>query len=309
MSARFRHVVALSGGVGGARLVHGLYRALPEGALSVVVNTGDDLVHWGLYVTPDLDTVMYTLAELSHDERGWGLADETFSALAMLKGYGEDSWFQIGDRDLGTHLSRTLGLNRGESLSAVTARLSAALGITAHLVPMADAPVRTVLDTAEHGSLPFQEWLVRKGGVAPTAVRFQGTRTPSPQCLSALASADLVVIGPSNPYVSIDPILAMDGVREALAGRPIIAVSPIVAGHAIKGPLPGMIRSLAGREPSAAAVAEHYRGLLTGFVVETGDGAAVQGTRVLETSTVMRTRDDRVALAREVLRFAERVLP
>ena len=299
-------VVALSGGVGGARFLDGLARALPEGALTAVVNTGDDFVHLGLHVSPDLDTVMYTLAGLSDEARGWGLADETFSALGLVKRYGGPHWFALGDRDLATHVLRSEALRAGESLTAVTARLCAALGVPASVLPMADGTYRTLIETTSEGTLPFQEWFVRRRTEpAVRAVRFDGAPIPAPAALAAIDACDLVLVGPSNPYVSIDPILSLDGLRAALSKKPVVAVSPIVAGRAIKGPLATMIRDLAGREPSAGAVAAHYRGLLRGMVVERGDEASIEAVPVLGTSTVMRSRDDRAELAREVLRFAE----
>ncbi|HZU82252.1 MAG TPA: 2-phospho-L-lactate transferase [Polyangiaceae bacterium] len=301
-------VVALSGGVGGARFVDGLARAMPAGDLTVVVNTGDDFVHLGLYVSPDVDTVMYTLAGLAHEERGWGLADETFAGLEMLRRYGGPDWFALGDRDLATHLLRTEALRSGTPLSAVTARLCAALGVAARVVPMADGPCRTMIETPADGTLPFQEWFVRRRAQpAVRAVRFEGRPAPAPGAMAALAECDVVLVGPSNPYVSIDPILSLDGVRDALARKPVVAVSPIVGGQAIKGPLASMIQDLGEGPPSAGAVARHYGGLLRAMVVERGDEATVGALRVLGTSTVMRSRDDRLRLAREALAFAAEV--
>jgi LPPG:FO 2-phospho-L-lactate transferase len=298
-------VVALSGGVGGARLVCGLARALAPDDLTVVVNTGDDFVHLGLHVSPDVDTVMYTLAGLSHEERGWGLAEESFGALEMVRRYGGADWFALGDRDLATHLLRTEALARGEPLSAVTARLAGALGVRVRVLPMADAPCRTIIATAGDGPLPFQEWFVRRRAEPRVrGVRFEGTRVASPGVLEAMSSCDLVVIGPSNPYVSIDPILAMDGVRAAIADKPCVAVSPIVGGRAVKGPLAEMIRDLTGEAPTPGAIVRHYRGLVRGIVVERGDEAVVKGVPLLATSTVMRSREDRLRLAEETLRFA-----
>jgi len=298
------NVVALSGGVGGARLLDGLARALPPGSLTAIVNTGDDFVHLGMHVSPDLDTVMYTLAGLAHEERGWGLADESFAGLAMVKRYGGPDWFALGDRDLATHLLRSEALRAGEPLSAITARLSAALGIEQRVLPMSDEPVRTVIETTEEGPLPFQQWFVRRRAEPPVrAVLFEGGRTPAPGVVDAIDACAVVVIGPSNPYVSIDPILHLDGVRRAIAGKPVVAVSPIVGGAAIKGPLATMIRSLAGEVASAGSVARYYGGLVRAWVVERGDEATVPSSPVLGTSTVMRSRDDRLRLAREVLAF------
>jgi LPPG:FO 2-phospho-L-lactate transferase len=302
-------VVALSGGVGGARFVHGLSRALPLGSLTVIVNTGDDFEHWGLHVSPDSDTVMYTLADLAHEERGWGLAEESFHTLERVRRYGGDDWFALGDRDLATHILRTEALRRGETLSQVTQRLSRALGVDARLLPMADGPCRTMIDTRGQGTLSFQDWFVRhRAGPAVRAVRFEGDPDPAPEVLPAIAEADVVLIGPSNPYVSIDPILSRPGVRAALASRLVIAVSPIVGGHAVKGPLGTMIPELTGEPATASAIARHYGVLLAGLVVERGDEGGVAGLPVLSVlpaETVMRSRADSLRLAREVLAFAE----
>jgi len=306
--APFRSVVALSGGVGGARFAYGLSRALEPGILTVVVNTGDDFVHWGLSVSPDVDTVVYTLAELSDDERGWGLAGETFETLERVRRLGGTHWFMLGDRDLAMHIARTEALARGETLSDVTLRSAEALGARARILPMADGPCHTMIETESDGTLPFQEWFVkRRAAPRVRRVRFEGDPPASAAAIAALQAADVVVIGPSNPFVSIDPILGRAGMREALAGKIVVAVSPIVRGQAVKGPLAEMIASLAGEAPSAAAVARHYGELLSGFVVERGDETDVAWLPVLPTSTVMKTRADRVALANDVLEFAGRL--
>jgi LPPG:FO 2-phospho-L-lactate transferase len=292
-------VVALSGGVGGARLLRGLAGVLPAGSLSAVVNTGDDFQHWGLHISPDVDTVMYTLAGMSHEERGWGLATETFTALEAMKLYGEDGWFALGDRDLATHLARTLGLARGETLTAITDRLCRAVGATARVLPMSDGRRATMIDTKEHGTLSFQTWFVRhRAAPAVERVWFDGNPGTSPTVLEALTAADLVVLGPSNPYVSIDPILTLPGVREAVFAKSVVAVSPIVGGRAVKGPLATMIPQIAHVPPSAAAVAAHYPGL-AGIVVERGDAAP--GVRTLETDTLMVDAAASERLARAVL--------
>jgi LPPG:FO 2-phospho-L-lactate transferase len=298
-------VVALSGGVGGARLLDGLARALPAGSMTAIVNTGDDFVHLGLHVSPDLDTVMYTLAGLAHEERGWGLAEESFAALSMVRRYGGPTWFALGDRDLGTHLLRTEALRAGESLSAITARLCGALGIEHPILPMSDEPVRTMIETHDEGTLAFQHWFVQRRAEPPVrAVRYDGGRAPSPGIIDAIDACDVVVIGPSNQYVSVDPILCLDGVRDAIARKPVVALSPIVGGAAVKGPLATMIRDLSGEAPSAGAVARHYRGLIGAMVVERGDEQTVASIPVLGTSTIMRSREDRLRLAREVLAFS-----
>lgn len=301
---RFRNVVFLSGGVGGARLLHGLAQVLPPEALTAVVNTGDDLVHWGLHVSPDLDTVMYTLAGLSDDVRGWGLLDETFHALSAMRALGQEDWFALGDRDLATHMVRTQALAHGETLTEVTARLCQKLGVAVRVLPMCDQPRTTELSTYEKGLLDFQEWLVKEHAPRVQSVHFEGDAQASEHVLAALEDAELVVIGPSNPFVSIDPILTLRGVRERLSGKRVVAVSPIVAGRAVKGPLAEMIGSLLGREPSAAAIANYYAPLLGGFVVEQGDHEGLGELPVLATRTVMQSRADRARLASELLSFA-----
>jgi LPPG:FO 2-phospho-L-lactate transferase len=298
-------VVALSGGVGGARLLDGLARALPVGSLTAVVNTGDDFVHLGMHISPDLDTVMYTLSGLAHEERGWGLAEETFAGLGMVKRYGGPDWFALGDRDLATHVLRSEALRAGEPLSAITLHLCGALGIEHPVLPMSDLEVRTMIETTEEGTLPFQQWFVRRRAEPRVrSIRFDGGRTPAPGVIDAIDSCDVVIVGPSNPYVSIDPILCLHGVREALGRKPVVALSPIVGGAAVKGPLATMIRDLEGEAPSAGAVERHYEGLLRAMVVESGDEATVSSIPVLGTSTVMRSKDDRLRLAREVLAFS-----
>jgi LPPG:FO 2-phospho-L-lactate transferase len=299
------NVVALSGGVGGARLLRGLARVLPADQLTTIVNTGDDFRHWGLHIAPDVDTVMYTLAGLSHEERGWGLATETFVALEAMRLYGEDGWFALGDRDLATHLARTNGLARGETLTAVTARLCKALGVGPSVLPMSDGPRATMIDTKGHGTLSFQTWFVRHRA-APDVQRvwFDGDAGTTPAVLEALDAADLVVIGPSNPYVSVDPILILAGVREAIFAKPVVAVSPIVGGRAIKGPLATMIPQLAGVPASAAAIAAHYPGL-RGIVIERGD--SVPGMRTCQTDTVMLDAAGSERLARATLELGKAV--
>ena len=314
-------VVYLSGGVGGARLAHGMARALSPAELTLVVNTGDDLWHWGLRICPDLDTVMYTLADLAAVERGWGLADESFGALSFVERYGGESWFQLGDRDLGTHIMRSQWLREGASLSTVAARLCAGLGVRHAILPMSELPCETMIET-EQGTLGFQRWLVH--GRAQQDVQRIWYRCEhgaagvpgAPAVLAALEAADLAVIGPSNPYVSIDPITALPGLRARLEARaahcPVVAVSPIVAGRAVKGPLAEMIPKLANRPASAAAVAAHYGSLVHGFVVENGDDVELRSERpeleVLATHTVMRTRDERRMLADQVLALGRKLL-
>ena len=297
-------VVALAGGVGGARLVDGLDRALPPGSLTVVVNTGDDFQHWGLHISPDLDTVMYTLAGLSPEGRGWGIEGDTFHVLAEAKDRGVDDWFQLGDRDLVTHLSRSRALARGNSLTRVTANLCKTLGVDRPILPMSDAPRPTSIVTQKGEELVFQEWLV-KARAAPAVrdVRHQGSGETTLAVLDALTAADLVVICPSNPYVSIDPILALRGVSDAIRNTTTVAVSPIVRGKAVKGPLATMIREVDGHKPSAEAVAMHYEGLLDGYALHPGDGFAAPFS-LLETNILIQAKEDRVLFARKLVEFS-----
>ena len=297
-------VVALAGGVGGARLVDGLDRTLPPGSLTVVVNTGDDFQHWGLHISPDLDTVMYTLAGLSPEDRGWGIAGDTFHVLEEAKRRGVDEWFQLGDRDLVTHLSRSGALARGVSLTRVTAELCKTLGVERPILPMTDAPRPTSIVTQAGKELVFQVWLVKaRAAPAVREVRHQGTDQTTHEVLAALTAADLVVICPSNPYVSIDPILTLAGVSDAVRNVKAIAVSPIISGAAVKGPLATMIPEIVGRDASAEAVATHYDGLIDGYAVHTGD-AFDAPYPLLETNILIQSKEDRVVFARRLIEFA-----
>lgn len=304
-------VCALAGGVGGAKLAAGLQAALPPGELSIVANTADDFDLWGLRICPDLDTVMYTLAGVANEETGWGVEDESFDALAMISAYGEDAWFRLGDRDLATHILRTQRLRAGERLTDVTAGLAAALGVESTLLPMCDEPVATVLKTPE-GLLEFQEYFVRRGqrdevlGVELRGI--ENARVPA-EVSERMSRAEAIIFCPSNPVVSIGPILAVPGLRELLAdsSAPKVAVSPIVGGRALKGPADRMLRSL-GYEVSAVGVARIYEGTVDGFVLDRLDGEeetriSALGMRALATDAVMRDEPDRERLAREVLDF------
>ena len=308
--------LALSGGVGGAKLALGLSRVLPPESLTVVCNTADDFDHLGLRICPDLDTVMYTLAGVSNRVTGWGHAHETWSFLEALSDLGGETWFRLGDRDLATHVERTRRLRAGESLSAVTGTLCRALGVEPRVLPMSDDPVRTVVGTAS-GELSFQHYFVRDA-CAPTVTgfRFDGidSAAPAPAFLAAMQDAETmaIVICPSNPFVSVDPVLALPGVEAALrsAPAPVIAVSPIVGGRAIKGPAAKMMAELE-MPVRAAAVARHYeeRDLLNGYVIDredAGEAAEIEhlGLPTLVTGTVMETLADREHLARDVLDFA-----
>jgi len=304
-------VCALAGGVGGAKLASGLQDVLPQGDLSVVVNTADDFDLWGLHICPDLDTVMYTLAGISNPETGWGTMNETFETLNMLERYGEETWFKLGDRDLATHILRTSRMRSGETLTEVTAGLSVALGVESVVLPMSDDPVLTILETPE-GRLEFQEYFVRRGqrdAVLGIELRGIEEARPTERVLAAISGADIIVLCPSNPVVSVGPILALPGMTEALASSsaPKVAVSPIVGGRALKGPADRMLASL-GHEVSATGVARMYAGLVDGMVVDRTDqseraGIGALGMRVLVTESVMRDAEDRARLASETLEF------
>jgi LPPG:FO 2-phospho-L-lactate transferase len=300
-------VVALAGGVGGAKLADGLYRCLPPGALTVIVNTGDDFRRYGLAISPDLDTVMYTLAGLAHPVNGWGLAGDTQQMLGMLRRYGDDAWFGLGDMDMATHLLRTQALAAGQTLSEITDALSSALGIRARLLPMSDDAVPTMVETLEHGTLAFQEYFVRYRW-QPTVRRlyYDGAdrARPAPGSLDALAQASAIVICPSNPLLSIEPILQIPGIRAALERRtaPCVAVSPIIAGQAVKGPAAKLMAELS-MEVSAAGVAQYYGTLIDGLVIDSADRDVQIAPRKLVTNTFMQTIDDRVRLAGEVLEW------
>ncbi|HUY22219.1 MAG TPA: 2-phospho-L-lactate transferase [Acidimicrobiales bacterium] len=291
-------ITALAGGVGAARLLRGLVRVVPPGDVTAVVNTGDDTVLHGLHISPDLDTVTYTLAGLNDDERGWGLAGETWTVMERLGQLGGQAWFRLGDRDLATHLYRTQRLSEGAPLSQVTAELTAALGVGARLVPMSDDPVRTMLTLVGGPEISFQEYFVRhRHAVAVEAVRFAGAEAaaPAPGVLEAIARADRVVVCPSNPVVSIGPLLAVPGIADALAARrdDVVAVSPIVAGAALKGPADRLLTEL-GHESTVVGVARMYTPLVGTLVVDEADAALVGdveacGLRCVVAPTIMRT--------------------
>lgn len=308
-------IVALAGGVGGAKLAYGLMLAASGRHLSVVVNTADDFSLLGLHISPDLDTVMYTLAGIANPETGWGIAGDTFATLDMIGRYGGDTWFWLGDRDFATHIMRTLRLRAGDTLTTVTARLSRALGVEVDILPMCDEPVATVIDTPD-GPLDFQEYFVRRRQEDEVrGVRFEGIdRATLPAGVSAaLDEARAIILCPSNPIVSIGPILGVPGLRQRLRrfDGPIVAVSPIIGGKALKGPADRMLATL-GHEVSAVGVAAIYRDFLDGIVIDEEDAALAprieaSGIDVHVTATVMRDIDDRQRLAAETLAFAERL--
>ncbi len=306
-------VLALAGGVGGAKLVVGLAHCLQPGELVVAVNTGDDDEFHGLHVSPDLDTMMYTLSGLSNPEMGWGLEGDTFSALAMLRRYGVETWFNLGDRDLATHIRRTQLLGQGQTLSEVTAQLCAALEIAHPIAPMSDQPVRTVLETAD-GRLSMQEYFVqRRAQPEVSAVGYLGAAeaVPSPALAAALSEARMLVVCPSNPALSVQPIVEVAGMRERLASFPglRVAVSPIVGNDAVRGPA-GRIMAGLGQEVSAVGVARVYRDFCDVLVIDRQDEAlapavADAGVRPVVTNTIMESLEDRIDLAQTILSLDE----
>jgi LPPG:FO 2-phospho-L-lactate transferase len=311
------NILAFSGGVGGAKFADGLVRASGAETLTVIVNTADDFDLYGLRICPDLDTVLYTLAGLANPQTGWGLDGDTWNNYDMLARYGTQPWFRVGDRDLATHLLRTELLSDGAGLGAVTRELCGRLGVAARLLPMTDDRVRTVVDT-DLGLLGFQEYFVKHHWQpAVHHIIFEGAdeAEPGPSVLRAIETADTIVIGPSNPYLSIDPILSLRGVRDVLlnATAPIIAVTPIIAGQALKGPAAKLMREL-GCEPSAVEVARHYADFVNGFVLDQRDAELAprieaMGIGVLTADTIMTSADDRAALACDVIGFADKLRP
>lgn len=304
-------VVVLAGGVGAARLLRGMVRVVPPVDVTAVVNTGDDTELHGLHISPDLDTVCYTLAGRNDEAQGWGLRHETWTTMAALDGLGGETWFRLGDRDLATHLYRTQRMAEGAPLSTVTAELAARLGVATTVVPMTDQSVRTWLRlAADDREVPFQEYFVRLRHAVPvTAVRFDGVETaaPAPGVLEAIDAADVVVIAPSNPVVSIGPILALPAVAAALRRRraQVVAVSPLVGGVALKGPADRLLAEL-GEEASSAGVARRYAEVCGTLVIDEGDRAdaaavAALGMRCVAAPTVMRGLEEAAALAKVVL--------
>ena len=312
-------ILALAGGVGGAKLARGLADVLSPEELTIAVNTGDDFEHLGLHICPDLDTVMYTLAGLNDPVRGWGLAGETWQFMHGLEMLGGETWFRLGDRDLATHVERTRRLRAGESLTAVTRALCTGLGIHHRVTPMSDDPVRTLVHTGE-GVLSFQDYFVRRRAQpVVTELEFSGAATA--RIAGALRAAldhpllSAIVICPSNPYLSIAPVLALAEVNAALRNRhvPVIAVSPIIAGRALKGPAAKIMREL-GKTPSSLEVANYYAGLIDALVVDHADaplsaGIERLGIRALVTATIMNAPGERIALANQVIAFVRTLSP
>lgn len=304
-------IVALAGGVGGAKLAHGLAQILSSEDLTIIVNTGDDFEHYGLYICPDLDTVCYTLAGLANPATGWGHVNETWNVIETASKLGGPNWFRLGDQDLGTHLERTRRLNEGQTLSQITKDFCKTWGIKHTILPMSDQPVRTIVETDE-GELAFQEYFVhRRCEPRVKGFRFEGAETaePAPGVCEAIQSADAVIICPSNPWVSIDPILQTLALPTKVKGLEVkfFAISPLIGGEAVKGPAAKMYREL-GIQPSALAVANHYHDLAAGFVLDTIDEhqkGEIEGLnmRVLVTNTLMKSHVERSQLAQEILRF------
>ena len=301
------NVVLLSGGVGGARFARGLQAALAPGELTVVGNVGDDVEILGLHVSPDLDSILYTLAGLNDEERGWGRAGETWSALAAASAWGGEDWFMLGDLDIGLHLVRTQALRSGTPLSAVTSGLAAAAGLPSRIVPATDERLRTHVVTPA-GTFPFQEWFVGRGhGDEVDAVVFDGAdeASPAPGVIEAIEGADAILIAPSNPYVSVQPILAVPAIGDALAARRVrsVAVSPLVGGRAVKGPADRMLSRMAGGT-TPRHVADCYPGLLDALVIDESDAPADAGVPTVVTSTLMIDLDAARALAEKALEAA-----
>lgn len=302
-------VVLLAGGTGGTKLAHG-FAMLDDVALTAIVNVADDAEMHGLHVSPDLDALMYTLAGLLDEQRGWGVAADTHTAHAMLARYGRPTWFTLGDADLATHVERTRRLREGERLTDATAAMADALGIGVRILPVTDETYRTVVETDE-GPMEFQDYFVRhRQEPEVRGIRFSGEAAATPEVLASLREAELVVIGPSNPLVSIGPVLEVAGVRQAVrdAAAPVVAVSPIVGGRALRGPADRMLGSL-GHEVSAVGVARLYGDLVHTFVLDEADASLAPqvealGQRPAILATVMRAHADRVALARALLDLA-----
>jgi len=312
MNNASKNIVALAGGVGGAKLAYGLAQIVPADQLTIVVNTGDDFEHLGLQISPDLDTVMYTLAGVANPVTGWGVKDESWAMMSALARYGGPTWFQLGDRDMATHLLRSKWLREGYPYNWVTKELCRRLGVRCTVLPMSEQPVRTMIRT-ETDELAFQEYFV-KNRCEPVvkSIRFAGLEQaqPSRDVTTAVRNADAIIFCPSNPLVSIDPILAVPNLRRIIAAAqvPKVGVSPIIKGEALKGPAAKMMTEL-GLEVSAVGVANHLKDVLTGFVIDHQDEAEQDaitdmGLRTLVTATIMKTDKDRVQLARDVLGFA-----
>jgi LPPG:FO 2-phospho-L-lactate transferase len=307
-------IVALAGGVGGAKLVCGFAQILNPGDLSVIVNTGDDFEHYGLYICPDLDTVCYNLANLSNSLNGWGRKDDSYQSLDEAIKLGGPNWFRIGNKDIGTHLERTRRLKAGQKLSMITNDFCKAWKINSYVYPMTDDRVSTKIITAEMGELPFQEYFVhRKAEPIINSIIFSGVKTakPVPASIDALNDADLVVFCPSNPWVSIDPILNVKDIKKTILKKKVIAVSPIIQGKTLKGPAAKMFSEL-GINPSAESVFDHYQGMLSGYVFDKLDLSLKskidkKGINSFVTDTIMKDLSDKVRLADEIIQYSSTI--
>lgn len=310
-------IVALAGGVGGAKMADGLSRLIPAPHLTVITNTGDDFVIFGLHISPDLDTVCYNLADLENPSTGWGRAEESWHTIEEISKLGGEDWFRLGNKDLAVHLERTRRHNSGKSLSEITSDFCRTWGIEAVVIPMSDDPVPTIVHT-DRGDLPFQDYFVKMSCEPEVSgFSFQDVENaiPAPGVIKAIDEADLVLFCPSNPWVSIDPILAIPGIRGAVEKKIVLAVSPIIGGKTVKGPAAKMYLEM-GISPSAAAVASHYEGLLTGFVIDNKDQdlekeiklASHNALVVFVTDTWMKTRQDRIQLAEKILNYSQQLI-
>ncbi len=307
-------IVALAGGVGGAKLAYGFAQILKPGDLTVIVNTGDDFEHFGLYICPDLDTVCYSLANLADPSTGWGREDDSYRTFEEAKKIGGPGWFKIGDKDLGTHLERTRRLKAGQKLSEITRNFCRSWGVNSQILPMTDDKVATTLLTADREELSFQEYFVhQKCQPIIESIKFSGIEKaePAPIVIDSIKDANLVVICPSNPWVSIDPILNVQGIRKALLEKKVIALSPIIQGKALKGPAAKMFSEL-GIEPSAEAVVNHYRGLIRGFVFDKLDlnlKSKIDRTGIISytTDTILRNKSEKIQMAKEIIKFSETI--
>ena len=304
-------VVVLVGGVGGAKLAYGLAQVLSPDDLTIIVNTADDTWLYGLRICPDLDTIMYTLSGLVNKDNGWGVAGDTFHTIGAIRRYGEDAWFGLGDQDMATHLLRTRWLREGVSLTEITQRLTKKLGIRQQILPMTNAQVATIVDSEEYGAIDFQTYFVRyRWQPTVKGLRLDGIEQASisPEVKSALEGADALLIGPSNPWLSIDPILKVPGMRDLIIGRdiPRVAISPIVGGEAIKGPAAKLMVELGHEAASAEAVADYYGDIINGFVSDEVDGDLVIAQQhVTKFETIMKTDEIKVSLARSVLEWIQ----
>ncbi len=314
-ASKYLKVTALAGGVGGAKLLVGLDKVLQPGHLSAVVNTGDDFSHFGLHISPDLDSVCYALAGLADSVHGWGRKDESWQVLEEIRRFGAPDWFALGDRDLAWHLERQRLLSEGKTLTEVTAHFCEVFGIQSRVLPMCDEPAPTLIKTKEGEWLAFQDYFVRlkcQPEIADIALLGNREIAASDLVIEAMLEADLIVLAPSNPWVSIDPILALRGVRNSLQGKPVVAVSPIIQGSALKGPAAKMFADL-GIHPSSEAVRQHYEELLDGFIfddLDLPDAENWQSSAIINQSfqTIMKNDEDKIALAEAVISLGARIL-